>query len=169
MNKNLLYVMHSCLLRRSIKYNYNQIPENLLSLKIEKPSNTQITNDFRELRSHFSHPLFIDYVPNYNELREQGYPKKILFQKLNSFLSLPIYLFLMVFLASIFTLGSLVKSQNLYYIFIAIFTCVIIFFLKNLSFSLGETNKVSDILAIWIPILLISLFCLIGIIQINEK
>ena len=112
---------------------------------------------------------FFTLILDYDELRDQGYPKKLLFQKLNSFLSLPIYLFLMVFLASIFTLGSLVKSQNFYYIFVAIFTCVIIFFLKNLSFSLGETNKVSDVLAIWIPIILISLFCFIGIIQINEK
>ena len=84
-------------------------------------------------------------------------------------MSLPIYLFLMVFLASIFTLGSLVKSQNFYYIFVAIFTCVIIFFLKNLSFSLGETNKVSDVLAIWIPIIVISLFCFIGIIEETSK
>ena len=112
---------------------------------------------------------FFTLLLQYDELRDQGYPKKLLFQKLNTFLSLPIYLFLMVFLASIFTLGSLVKSQNVYYIFIAIFTCVIIFFLKNLSFSLGETNKVSDILAIWIPVILISLFCFIGLIQINEK
>ena len=112
---------------------------------------------------------FISLVTKYKELNEQGYSNNILFQKLNTFITLPIYLFLMVVLASIFTLSSLKKSQNIYYIFISILSCVIIYYFKDLSIALGETNRISDTLSIWMPIILISLFCLIGLIQINEK
>ena len=75
----------------------------------------------------------------------------------------------MVVLAAIFTLSSVKKSQNIYYIFISILSCVIIYYFKDLSIALGETNRISDTLSIWMPIILISLFCLIGMIQINEK
>ena len=112
---------------------------------------------------------FISLITQYKQLNRQGYSDKVLFQKLNTFITLPIYLFFMVMLASIFTLSSIKKSQNFYYIFISILSCVVIYYFKDLSIALGETNKISSILSIWMPVVLISLFCLIGMIQINEK
>ena len=47
------------------------------------------------------------------------YSKKLLNEKLNAFFSMPIFLFLMVVLASIFTVSSVNKPQNLYYIFVS--------------------------------------------------
>ena len=60
-------------------------------------------------------------------------------------------------------------TQNLYYIIIAIITCIVIFYFKDLSIALGKTNRISQVLAVWIPVISISLFCSIGIIQVNEK
>ena len=88
---------------------------------------------------------------------------------MNRFNALPLFLFLMVVLASIFTIGSVNKSQNLYYIFISIVTCVIIYYFKDLSIALGQTNRIPLVLSVWMPIIAISLFCLIGVLQINEK
>ena len=82
---------------------------------------------------------------------------------------IPLFLFIMVVLSSIFTVGSISKSQNIYYIFISIIACVIIFYFKDLSIALGQTNRIPQILSVWSPILAISLFCSIGIIQVNEK
>jgi lipopolysaccharide export system permease protein len=112
---------------------------------------------------------FLNLVTEYNNLNDQGYSKQLLNEKLNSFLSLPIFLFLMVVLASIFTVSSINKPQNLYYIFISIICCVVIYYFKDLSVALGQTNRISLTLAVWIPVIAISLFCSIGIIQINEK
>tara|TARA_Y100000591_G_scaffold327630_1_gene352505 strand:+ start:3122 stop:4207 length:1086 start_codon:yes stop_codon:yes gene_type:complete len=112
---------------------------------------------------------FISLLTDYEKLLDQGYKKISLDEKLNVFFSLPIFLSLMILLSSIFTIGSLNKSQNLYYVIIAIITCIVIFYFKDLSIALGKTNRISQILAVWIPVISISLFCSIGIIQINEK
>jgi lipopolysaccharide export system permease protein len=112
---------------------------------------------------------FLDLVINYSELNEKGYSKKILNEKINKFATLPIFLFLMVFLASIFTIGSLKKKQNFYYVIISIFTCVAIYYFKDLSIALGQTGKISLTLSVWMPVIVISLFCSIGVMQINEK
>jgi len=75
----------------------------------------------------------------------------------------------MVVLASIFTMGSISKSQNTYYVIISIITCVLIYYFKDLSIAMGQTNRISLIFSIWLPVIVIGLFCSIGILQINEK
>jgi len=108
-------------------------------------------------------------ILNYSQLNSKGYTKKLLNKKINKFLSLPFFLFLMVVLAAIFTIGSLKNKQNFYYILISILTCVSVYYFKDLSIALGQTEKISLTLSVWIPIIVISLFCSIGVIQINEK
>ena len=112
---------------------------------------------------------FLELVFNYSELNEKGYSKKLLNEKLNQFISIPFFLFLMVVLASIFTIGTLKNKQNYYYLLTSIMTCVAIYYFKDLSVALGQTEKISLGLSVWMPIILISLFCSIGVIQINEK
>jgi len=72
-------------------------------------------------------------------------------------------------LAALFTIGSLKNKQNIYYVLISILTCVAIYYFKDLSIALGQTERISLVLSVWIPIIVISLFCLIGAMQINEK
>ena len=112
---------------------------------------------------------FLSLITNYKELHEKGYPKHTLNEQINKFISLPFFLLLMVVLASIFTIGSNNKNQNIYYIFISIITCVLIYYFKDFSLALALTNRISLELAVWMPILAISLFCAIGVLQINEK
>ena len=112
---------------------------------------------------------FLDLVLNYSQLNKNGYSKKLLNEKINKFISLPVFLFLMVVLASILTMGSLKNKQNFYYIITSIIMCVAIYYFKDLSFALGQTEKISLILSVWMPLILISLFCAIGVVQINEK
>lgn len=111
----------------------------------------------------------LDLILNYEELNEKGYSKKILNEKINKFSSLPVFLFLMVVLAAIFTIGSLRNKQNFYYVLISILTCVAIYYFKDLSVALGQTERISLVLSVWMPIIVISLFCSIGVIQINER
>ena len=112
---------------------------------------------------------FLNLITEYDELGKKGYPDRLLLERLNVFISLPIYLFIMVFLASIFTMKTSRKPQNLYYIFISIISSVIIYYFKDLSLALGQTERVPLILSVWIPVIAISLFCCIGIVQVNEK
>ena len=112
---------------------------------------------------------FLDLVLNYSKLNEKGYTKRQLDEKINKFISLPVTLFLMVVLASIFTIGSLKRKQNFFYIMLSIFSCVVIYYLKDLSIALGQAEKINLSLSVWMPVIVISLICSIGVIQINEK
>jgi len=112
---------------------------------------------------------FLDLIINYSELNEKGYTKKLLNEKINKFASLPVFLFLMVILAAIFTIGSLKNKPNFYYVLVSIITCVAIYYFKDLSIALGQTEKIGLVLSVWTPIIIISLFCSIGVIEINEK
>ena len=111
----------------------------------------------------------IDLIKDYPQLNEKGYSKKLLDEKIHKFLSLPFFLFLMVFLASIFSIGTADAKQNYYYIILSILVSVIIFYFKDLSIALGQTEKINLILSVWMPIIAIGLFCSIGVLQINEK
>ena len=112
---------------------------------------------------------FFDLIKNYTQLHQIGYSKKLLNEKIHKFVSLPFFLFLMVVLASIFTIGSVKPKQNFYYVVISILISVIVYYFKDLSIALGQTGKISLELSVWMPIIIIGLFCSIGIIQINEK
>ena len=112
---------------------------------------------------------FIDLVKDYRQLNEKGYSKKLLNEQIHKFLSLPFFLFLMVILASIFTIGTAKTGQNFYYIVLSILISIVIFYFKDLSIALGQTEKISLVLSVWMPIIAVGLFCSIGVIQINEK
>ena len=112
---------------------------------------------------------FLNLIKNYSKLNKEGYNKNLLNEKINKFLSIPFFLFLMVVLSSIFTIGSNKILPNFYYVILSILVCVVIFYLKDLSIALGQTEKINLILSIWAPLIIISLFCSIGVIQINER
>ena len=46
---------------------------------------------------------------------------------------------------------------------------VLIFYFKDLSIALGQTDRIPLILSIWAPVVALSLFIFIGVLQINEK
>ena len=112
---------------------------------------------------------FISIVKNYRVLNKIGYSKILLDEQIHKFIALPFFLFLMVVLASIFTIGTVNTKQNFYYIILSILISVVIFYFKDLSIALGQTGKISLGLSVWMPLIAISLFCTIGVIQINEK
>jgi len=112
---------------------------------------------------------FFNLVNNYHFLIKKGYNEQKLKERIHSLLSLPIYLVLMVLLAAIFILSDMKKTNNISIFFVSIFTCVAVYYLKDLSMALGQTGKINLLLSIWIPIIILSIFSSIGIIQINEK
>ena len=112
---------------------------------------------------------FIDLINNYDIFLSNGYSENDLNAHLNSYIALPVFLVLMVILASIFGLITNKKIKNTYYFFVSITTCVLVYYFKDLSIALGQTNKISIVLSVWMPIIAVSLFCSIGMIRLNEK
>ena len=112
---------------------------------------------------------FIDLAFKRDELLKKGYNDSFLKQSLHSMLVLPFLLFLMTGIASILTMHNLKKSENYKFILVGLITCALVYYLKDLSLALGKTGRIPIILSIWSPIIALSLFSFIGILQINEK
>ena len=74
----------------------------------------------------------------------------------------------MTVLAAIFTINNR-NSNNINYLMIAVLTCAVIYYMKDLSVALGQTDRIPLVLSIWAPVIALSLFIFIGVLQINEK
>ena len=112
---------------------------------------------------------FLDLSMNYQALLNNGYNEEFLDQSFHTMLSLPFLLLLMTSVAAILTMYTNKKDENLRFIIIGLITCVIIYYLKDLLIALGKTDRIPIILSIWAPVLALSFFTLIGVLQINEK
>ncbi len=112
---------------------------------------------------------FLDLVFNIEELTDKGYDKDFINYSLHSMLVLPFFLFLMTGLASILTMHTFKRFDNYKFIIIGLIVCVLVYYLKDLSLALGKTGRVPEIISIWSPVITLSLFTFIGILQINEK
>ena len=84
-------------------------------------------------------------------------------------LVLPFFLFLMTAIASILTMNNLKKSDNLKFIVLGLVISVLVYYFKDLSIALGQTDRIPLALSIWAPVIALSLFTFIGVLQINEK
>ena len=138
----------------------------LNELKIRSNYNYEKINS---LFKNFDTMSFLDLALNYNKLLSKGYNKIFLNQSLHSMLSLPFFLFLMTALASALTLNTLIKSDNFRFTILGLIITVIIFYFKEFSLSLGQTDRIPLILAVWAPVIALSFFTFIGVLQINEK
>ncbi len=125
----------------------------------------KITSTF----SNFDTMSFLDLILKYKSLQNKGYSKAYLDQNLNSMLSLPFFLLIMTALASILTMNALKKTNNFTFIVIGLISCVAVYYFKDLSLALGQTNRITLSLSAWVPVVTIGLFSSIGLLQINEK
>ncbi|MDC1092675.1 LptF/LptG family permease [Pelagibacteraceae bacterium] len=126
-------------------------------------------NKIMSLFRNFDTMSFLDLIFDYDQLYKQGYNKIFLKQSLHTLMTLPFFLFLMTALASIMTLNTLKRFENYKFIILGLTISVIIFYLKDFSLALGQTDRIPLLLSIWSPVLALSLFTFIGVLQINEK
>ncbi len=141
---------------------------------LEKKSTYEINSiyDYEKINNlfrNFDTMSFIDLLLSYNKLKKDGYNKNYLDQSLHSLLVIPFFLFMMTALASILTLNTLKKSDNFKFIALGLIITVVIFYLKDLSLALGQIDRIPLILSVWSPVIALSLFTFVGVLQINEK
>ena len=126
-------------------------------------------NKINSLFKNFDTMSFLDLIVNYKQLLKKGYNETFLNQNLHTMLALPFFLFMMTALAAMLTLNTLKKSDNTKFIIVGLVVSVLIFYFKDLSIALGQTERIPLILAVWAPVIALSLFIFIGVLQINEK
>ena len=102
-------------------------------------------------------------------LEERGYSTKQMETKFQRSLAFPFFLLAMTLLSGIFTLGIQFKENNLTYVVITIITCVLVYFFNDFSAALGQTEKLAIEVAVWMPIIIIFIFCAVGAIYANQR
>ncbi len=126
-------------------------------------------NKIKSLYSNLDTVSFWKINSEIKLLEERGYSTRQMETKLHRSLAFPFFLLSMVLLSGVFTLGISFKENNLTYIFITIITCILVYFFNDFSAALGKTERLSVEVAVWMPILIIFIFSIIGMIYANQK
>ncbi len=128
--------------------------------------------DYKRVQSLFSNLSSLSLIKiiklkkNYKQLNYSTTEIDIQIQKIISY---PIYLVLMTIIAAIIMFNTKrLKSMTLK-ISVGLFLSVIIYFINNFFYVLGNTEKISIILSVWTPLIILSIINFLMIYQINEK
>ena len=128
--------------------------------------------DLKKIKSLYTNLDTVSFWNIENEIKlleERGYSTKQMETKLHRSLAFPFFLLAMVLLSGVFTLGMRFKESNFTYAFIAIITCVLIYYFNDFSAALGRTEKLAVEVAVWMPIIIIFIFSAVGVIYANQK
>ena len=103
---------------------------------------------------------------NYNYA---GYSTKQIDSEIQRALSYPFFLMSMTLLAGVVILNIKYRGNIMAYILTSVILSVLIFYINDFSKALGETEKISLIMSVWTPVILVFIISSIGMIYINEK
>jgi len=140
--------------------------------KEEKDYTLKSSIDINELKNLFTNANTISFweiLNSIKKLNDRGYSGDELKIKFHKYLSLPIYLFSMIILATVFTINIKKNYSNFIYVFFGIILGIVIYFLNDLSIALGIAGKMPLAISVWIPIFLILVISSINLIKINEN
>ena len=128
--------------------------------------------DVKKIKSLYSNLDTISFWNLENEIKlleERGYSTNEMRARLQRSLAFPFFLLSMVILSGVFTLGMRFKENSWSYAFVAIITSVLIFYFIDFSAALGKTDKLPVEVSVWMPIIIIFIFCTVGLIHANQK
>ena len=108
-----------------------------------------------------------------NKLRKDykalGYSTTEINNHILSLITYPIYLSIMMCIASILMLNITHNKPRVFYLITGIAISVGIYYMKFLFNILIVNGKIPNIFSVWFPLFLLFLFCLVGLVRINEK
>ncbi len=126
-------------------------------------------NKIRNLFSNFSTLDLIELFNLKKDYEKLGYsPGEIEIHLYIIFIS-PFLYALMTVLSSVIMINIKKKTSIYFNIILGIFISVMIYYLNFLFISLGNTGKIPSTIAVFLPILFITIITTIGLVRINEK
>ena len=128
-------------------------------------NNEKLNNIFSNLTSLTFFEL-LSMSKDYNQL---GYSTLEINSHLHKLYSFPIYLMIMSLVGGILMLNIKYNKSKIVNITIGIILSVIIYYLNYFINLLGTNEKLPIIISIWLPHLILFLFCLTFLIRINEN
>jgi lipopolysaccharide export system permease protein len=157
-----------------------QITQETDSLSSENKKNDTIVQnlsfsssiDINNLKNYFTDVNTVSFWKILNTIKTlntRGYSAEELRMKFHKYLSLPFYLFGMILVSTTFTMGPNKQYNTFMYLFFGTILGVSIYFLSDLSISLGLSNKLPLAVSVWSPVFLIIFLSAINLIRINER
>ena len=104
-----------------------------------------------------------------NDYKSLGYSTNEVRSHLHKLYSFPFYLSIMSVFASIIMLNIKRDKPVVFHVILGIFLSVLIYYFYYLFNLFGESGKIPLYASIWLPLLVLSIFILIGLVRINEK
>ena len=104
-----------------------------------------------------------------NDYSNLGYSLTNINIHIQKLISYPIYLTVMTIFASVIMLNVKRNKSKLFHLALGILLSVFIYYVNYFSTLLGQNERLPEILSIWLPLIIISLFCTMGLVRINEK
>jgi len=128
--------------------------------------------DINNLKNYFTDVNTVSFWKMLNTIKtlnSRGYSAEELRVKFHKYLSLPFYLFGMILVSTTFTMGPNKQYNTFMYLFFGTILGVSIYFLNDLSISLGLSNKLPLAVSVWSPVCLVIFLSTVNLIRINER
>ena len=119
--------------------------------------------------SNLTSLTFFQLLSMSKDYSQLGYSTLEINSHLHKLYSFPIYLMIMSLVGGILMLNIKYNKSKIVNITIGIILSVIIYYLNYFINLLGTNEKIPTILSIWLPHLILFLFCLTFLIRINEN
>ena len=153
-----------------IIYDANIFAENLNTIqdtiKIKSNFNYERIQSLFSYLSSLSILELIELKKNYKLL---GYSTVEVDVQINKLISYSFYLTLMTIFASVIMFNSKNLKNTSIKISIGLFSSVVIYYINNFFYVLGNTERISPALSVWLPILIMSFIIITMLKNINEK
>ena len=148
------------------------ITQKNLSKKILGEFNLQTNFDREKINSLFSNMYTLNLLELFNlkkDYEKLGYSSDEITQHLLGLISTPFFYMILTVLSAII-MFNMSKNRSLFFqIIFGILMSVIIYYINFIFNSLGNNGKISIIASIFLPLILVSIFAIIGLTKVNEK
>ena len=142
--------------------------------KIETKENIVFKSNFNSkiintLFSDLSSLNFFELKSLKDDYKKIGYSLTNINVHYQRLFSYPFYLTIMTLFGSIVMLNIKRNKSKIFHIILGTLFSVLIYYINYFSSLLGQNERLPEALSIWLPLIIISLFCTIGLVNINEK
>jgi len=153
-------------LLNSVTYDSNKVNKKNTQLQLDlNLSLKEIQNTFKGSSSTSIYEIQ-NQIQNIQKLGYSADHLKVEYQKL---LSLPIYILAIVLLSGLMIINLGTNMGYIFYAITGVIISVILYFLSDLSITMGKAEKIDLELSVWLPIFFIMIVNLIGLVQVNAK
>ena len=148
------------------------ITKNNISEELDNPIYLETNFNEKRINNLFSNISTLDILKLFTlieDYKKIGYSPDEIFLHLSKLFTMPIFYGILTVLSAIIMFNLSNDKPLIFHIALGILMSVIIYYMNFIFSSLASNGKIPIITSIFFPILILSFFTIIGLIDINEK